>query len=181
MYTPKVGTTYRLDFPLMCNGSKSPRTVCDALLLESSERERQRVAWSAATGISEALASRIECDLKIPHQALRQDRRQARRQHLCQALHQHLRQARRQHLRQALRDMILNMPLLADLELIRQRRQALIDEQLIRSNRRRISHDYQSNDEVQILSYKLGTLDPRALPLASFVSMTTRMETHLHV
>jgi hypothetical protein len=41
------------------------------------------------------------------------------------------------------RDMILNIPLLADLELIRQRRQALIDEQLIRSNRRRISHDYQ--------------------------------------
>ena len=58
--------------------------------------------------------------------------------------------------------MILKIPLLADLELLRQRRQALIDEQLIRSNRRRISHDYQPNDEVQILTYKAGKLDPRA-------------------
>jgi hypothetical protein len=40
------------------------------------------------------------------------------------------------------RDMILNIPLLKDLQLLRQRRQALIDEQLIRSNRRRISYDY---------------------------------------
>jgi len=40
------------------------------------------------------------------------------------------------------RDMILDIPLIADLELIRQQRQALIDEQLIRANRRRISYDY---------------------------------------
>jgi hypothetical protein len=56
----------------------------------------------------------------------------------------------------------LNIALLEDLELLRQRRQALIDEQVIRSNRRRISHDYQTNDEVQILTYKPGKLDPRA-------------------
>jgi hypothetical protein len=61
------------------------------------------------------------------------------------------------------RDMILDIPLIADLELLRQRRQELIDEQLVMSNRRRISHDYQPNDEVQILTYKLpGKLDPRA-------------------
>jgi hypothetical protein len=60
------------------------------------------------------------------------------------------------------RDMILNIPIIADLELLRQRRQALIDEQLIRANRRRLSHDYQRNDEVQILTYKPGKLDPRA-------------------
>ncbi len=34
--------------------------------------------------------------------------------------------------------------------------------QLIRANRRRLSHDYQRNDEVQILTYKPGKLDPRA-------------------
>ena len=60
------------------------------------------------------------------------------------------------------RDMFLDIPLIADLELIRQRRQALIDEQLVRQNRRRISHDYQPNDEVQIITYKPGKLDPRA-------------------
>jgi hypothetical protein len=58
--------------------------------------------------------------------------------------------------------MILNIPLIADLELLRQRRQALIDQQLIRYNRRRISHDYQPNDEVQILTDKPYKLDPRA-------------------
>jgi hypothetical protein len=51
------------------------------------------------------------------------------------------------------RDMILNIPIIADLELLRQRRQALIDD---------ISHDYQPNDEIQILAYKPGKLDPRA-------------------
>jgi transposase InsO family protein len=60
------------------------------------------------------------------------------------------------------RDMILDIPLVADLELIRQNRQALIDEQLIRANSRRISHDYQPNDEVLILAYKPDKLAPRA-------------------
>ena len=59
--------------------------------------------------------------------------------------------------------MILDIPLVADLELIRQNRQALIDEQLIRANRRRISHDYQPNDEVLILAYKPDKLAPRAI------------------
>ena len=61
------------------------------------------------------------------------------------------------------RDMILDIPLVADLELIRQNRQALIDEQLIRANRRRISHDYQPNDEVLILAYKPDKLAPHAI------------------
>ena len=41
------------------------------------------------------------------------------------------------------RDMILNIPLLVDFELIRQRRQALIDRNLLRANAKRIDHDYQ--------------------------------------
>jgi hypothetical protein len=60
------------------------------------------------------------------------------------------------------RDMLNDIPLNADLELIRQRRQALIDEQLVRQTRRRISHDYQPHDEVQIITYKPGKLDPPA-------------------
>jgi hypothetical protein len=72
------------------------------------------------------------------------------------------------------RDMILDIPLVADLELIRQRRQALIDEQHVRQNRRRISHDYQPHDEVQIITYKPAKLDPEPVdPIASYVS--TRM------
>ena len=71
------------------------------------------------------------------------------------------------------RDMILDIPLIADLELIRQQRQALIDEQLIRANRRRISHDYQPNDEVLILSYKPDKLEPRAIGPFRIVTVHT--------
>ena len=40
------------------------------------------------------------------------------------------------------RDMILNIPLITDLQLIHQRRQAIIDERLRRVNFRRRSYDY---------------------------------------
>jgi len=60
------------------------------------------------------------------------------------------------------RDMILDMPLIADLLLLGQRRQALIDHRLLEANRRRISYDYQPNDEVLILTYKPDKLEPRA-------------------
>lgn len=59
------------------------------------------------------------------------------------------------------RDMILDIPVVADLELLRQRRQAAIDTNLIRANRRRISHDYQVGDLVLILAYKPDKLQPR--------------------
>jgi transposase InsO family protein len=59
------------------------------------------------------------------------------------------------------RDMILDIPIVADLELLRQRRQAAIDTNLIRANRRRISHDYQVGDLVLILAYKPDKLQPR--------------------
>jgi transposase InsO family protein len=59
------------------------------------------------------------------------------------------------------RDMILDIPIIADLELLRQRRQAAIDTNLIRANRRRISHDYQVGDMVLILAYKPDKLQPR--------------------
>ena len=56
------------------------------------------------------------------------------------------------------RDMILNIPIIADLELLRQRRQVLIDRNLVAANSRRISYDYQPNDQVLI-----RTIDPDKL------------------
>lgn len=58
------------------------------------------------------------------------------------------------------RDMVLNIPLIAELHAIRQHRQALIDERLFRANRSPISHDYQPNEQVLILVYKPDKLQP---------------------
>ena len=60
------------------------------------------------------------------------------------------------------RDMVLNLPMQADLQLIQDRRQQLIDQELIRSNRRRFAYDYQPNDEVLKLRYKPNKLEARA-------------------
>jgi hypothetical protein len=40
------------------------------------------------------------------------------------------------------RDMILETPIIADLHLMHQQRQALIDKNLLPANQRRVSHDY---------------------------------------
>jgi transposase InsO family protein len=61
------------------------------------------------------------------------------------------------------RDMLLNIPLIADFQLLRDKRQALIDEQLMRANRSRISHDYQPGEEVLVLTYKPTKLQERAV------------------
>ena len=60
------------------------------------------------------------------------------------------------------RDMLLNIPVFADLQLLRDNRQALIDKQLMLANRSRISHDYQPGEQVLILTYKPDKLEPRA-------------------
>jgi hypothetical protein len=60
------------------------------------------------------------------------------------------------------RDMTLDTPIIADLHLLQQQRQALIDKNLLRANRRRLSHDYQPADEVLLLTYKPDKLDPQA-------------------
>jgi hypothetical protein len=59
------------------------------------------------------------------------------------------------------RDMLLDIPLIADLHLLHQRRQALIDMSLMRANNRRIRHDYQPNDEVLIRATNPNKLEPR--------------------
>jgi hypothetical protein len=60
------------------------------------------------------------------------------------------------------RDMVMNIPLIADLTLIRANRQRLIDERAISSNARRYSYDYQPGQEVLKLVYKPDKLEPRA-------------------
>jgi hypothetical protein len=61
------------------------------------------------------------------------------------------------------RDMVLNIPLVADLNLIREKRQHLIDQRLIVNNRKRFAHDYQPNQEVLKIVYEPGKLEPRAV------------------
>ncbi|CAJ1941780.1 unnamed protein product [Cylindrotheca closterium] len=60
------------------------------------------------------------------------------------------------------RDMILDLPMQADLQLIQQHRQQLIDKELIRANCRRFAYDYQPGQEALKLRYKPNKLDPRA-------------------
>ena len=57
--------------------------------------------------------------------------------------------------------MILNIPLITDLQLIYQRRQVIIDERLHRANFRRRSYDYKVGDEILILLDNPTTLDDR--------------------
>ncbi|CAB9507058.1 Retrotransposon protein [Seminavis robusta] len=60
------------------------------------------------------------------------------------------------------RDMILNIPLIVDFELLRQRRQALIDRNLLRANAKRIDFDYQPGQPVLKLSDNPKAMELRA-------------------
>ena len=44
-------------------------------------------------------------------------------------------------------DMLLNIPFIVDMQLLRDKRQVLIDEKLMQVNRSRISYDYQNGDK----------------------------------
>ena len=59
-------------------------------------------------------------------------------------------------------DVILNIPVVADLLDLTARRQQLIDERTMAENRKRIPHDYQPNNQVLVLAYKPDKLEPRA-------------------
>ena len=59
------------------------------------------------------------------------------------------------------RDMVLDIPFIADYNLIRDRRQQIVDRNLLLANRRRISHDYHIGDQVLKLVYKPNALEPR--------------------
>jgi hypothetical protein len=57
---------------------------------------------------------------------------------------------------------ILNLPLIADLQILQERQQQLIDERQICANRLRFSHDYHVGEEVLKLVYKPDKLQPKA-------------------
>ena len=59
------------------------------------------------------------------------------------------------------RDMILDIPLLADWELLRQQKQALLDKNNFIQNRKRISHDYSIGEEILIKNFNPAKLDER--------------------
>ena len=60
------------------------------------------------------------------------------------------------------RDMVFDIPLIADWQLIRDKRQQLIDQRLLLANRKKFSYDYRVGDEVLKLVYKPHKLQPRA-------------------
>lgn len=60
------------------------------------------------------------------------------------------------------RDMILDLPLHTDLELLRERRQQLVDQRLIVANRRRFSYDYIQGQEVMKIIPSPDKLAPRS-------------------
>jgi hypothetical protein len=61
------------------------------------------------------------------------------------------------------RDMIMDIPLIADLQTIQEHRQQLIDNRLIAANRKRFAYDYAIGDEVLKLVYQPNKLAPRAI------------------
>ena len=60
------------------------------------------------------------------------------------------------------RDMLLPIPVLTDFNLIRQRRQTMIDENNCRANLRRKLHDYHIGDQVLLVTYDPSKLQDRA-------------------
>ena len=60
------------------------------------------------------------------------------------------------------RDMLLDIPVISDLQLLQQRRQTLIDKNLLTANSKRRTFDYQPNQECLKLVYNPGKLEPRA-------------------
>jgi transposase InsO family protein len=61
------------------------------------------------------------------------------------------------------RDMILNIPMITDLQQLQKRRQELIDGRLIEANNRRFAHDYAVGDEILRLVYRPDKLEPRVV------------------
>ena len=58
--------------------------------------------------------------------------------------------------------MLIDVPVIADLAVIQERRQVLIDENLRRQNQKRINYEYKVGDEVLIKADGPSKLDARA-------------------
>jgi hypothetical protein len=64
-------------------------------------------------------------------------------------------------------------PCVADLQLLQQRRQALINQNLMRANCKRVSHDCQPGNEVPTLTCKPDKLKPQAAGLFTIHAVHT--------
>ena len=60
------------------------------------------------------------------------------------------------------RDMLLPIPIITDLTLLRQKRQAIIDRNNLQENRRRRTHDYTVGDQILVLKKDPAALEARA-------------------
>lgn len=60
------------------------------------------------------------------------------------------------------RDMLLPIPIISDATLLREKRQAVIDKNALKENRRRKAHEYNVGDSIAILAFNPGALDARA-------------------
>ena len=69
--------------------------------------------------------------------------------------------------------MLLDIPIIADLHLLQEQHQSLINRNLMRANRKRISHNYQPGEEVILLTYKPNKLEPQATGLYIIHSVYT--------
>ena len=61
------------------------------------------------------------------------------------------------------RDMLLNIPVLADFRLLQQRKEAVIQYNLLNENKKRISYDYAPGEQVLKLVYKPNKMELRAV------------------
>ena len=61
------------------------------------------------------------------------------------------------------RDMILDLPLIADFQIIREKYQQLIDQRLVVANQKRFSYDYTIGDEILKLNSQPDKLEKRAI------------------
>jgi hypothetical protein len=83
--------------------------------------------------------------------------------------------------------MVMNVPFIADLNLIQQHRQQIIDKRLLIGNRQRFSHDYYPNQEVLKLIDEPDKVAPRALgpnrihTVHSNRTLTLQMTPNMHV
>ena len=83
------------------------------------------------------------------------------------------------------RDMLIEIPLIANKYAIRGRRQQLIDERLRRANERRVNYNYQVGDRVMIVHYDPRKLDSKQhgpYPIVRvFTNGTVRVQLRDHV
>ena len=60
------------------------------------------------------------------------------------------------------RDMLLPIPIIVNLQLLREKRQAIIDQNNLKENKRRRQHDYTVGDQMMIIAFKPHALQDRA-------------------